>query len=377
MTDTADPGPDATIGERLDATTSEAGETAVERSATAPPARAADGPPDSGIVIPSSTGLEDDDPRREKRAERAVSLLFQLSAVTTIGFLVVYWVGNVHKQTYTPWLGGLIGVSLTLIGAGFILWAKTLFPDEEAVQERHSLYDEREHQVTGEVLMSGLAETQVFKRPLLRRSLLGSVTLLGLPAVFVLRSLAPTQPRKAFEHTHWQPNDRLFDAEKAMPIQLDDDTKGIVLPIGGFVTVVPESAFTYVDTKDTEGKVLEHDLVLDQEVAADSVTMLIRIRPDDFRGPRTIRKDTVEGHVAYSKLCTHLGCPVSLYEQQTHKLLCPCHQSQFLVTEGARPVFGPAARSLPQLAIYVDSEGFFRARGDFNQPVGPGYWERS
>jgi ubiquinol-cytochrome c reductase iron-sulfur subunit len=376
MSDTPDPGPENTIGERLDAPEA-SDSTALERSAAAPPARSADGPPDSGIVLPDTGGVEDDDPRREKRAEILVSACFQISAVTTIGFLVVYWVGNVHKQDYTPALGTLIGLSLVLIGAGFILWAKTLFPDEEAVQERHTLYDERENQVTAEVLMAGLAETQVFKRPLLRRSLLGSVGLLGLPAVFVLRSLAPTQPRKAFEHTHWKPNDRLFDAEKVQPIQISDASKGIVLPIGGFVTVVPESAFTYDETRDTAGNIIERTAVLDQEVAADSVTMLIRIRPDEFVGSRTNRAETVEGHVAYSKLCTHLGCPVSLYEQQTHKLLCPCHQSQFLVTEGARPVFGPAARSLPQLAIYVDDEGYFRARGDFNQPVGPGYWERS
>jgi ubiquinol-cytochrome c reductase iron-sulfur subunit len=81
--------------------------------------------------------------------------------------------------------------------------------------------------------------------------------------------------------------------------------------------------------------------------------------------------------VAYSKLCTHLGCPVSLYEQQTHKLLCPCHQSQFLVTEAARPVFGPTARALPQLAIDLDADGYFIALGDFSEPVGAGYWERN
>ena len=82
------------------------------------------------------------------------------------------------------------------------------------------------------------------------------------------------------------------------------------------------------------------------------------------------------GSIAYSKICTHVGCPVALYEQQTHHLLCPCHQSTFDLADSARVVFGPAARPLPQLALAVDSEGYLVAQSDFDEPVGPSYWER-
>ena len=93
--------------------------------------------------------------------------------------------------------------------------------------------------------------------------------------------------------------------------------------------------------------------------------------------PATGQEDFGYGdYVAYSKICTHAGCPVSLYEQETSRILCPCHQSQFDVTEGAKPVFGPATRSLPQLPITVDDEGYFVARGDYPEAVGPTYWNR-
>ncbi|MFC7587604.1 ubiquinol-cytochrome c reductase iron-sulfur subunit [Nonomuraea antimicrobica] len=80
--------------------------------------------------------------------------------------------------------------------------------------------------------------------------------------------------------------------------------------------------------------------------------------------------------MAYSKICTHVGCPAALYEQNTHHILCPCHQSTFDATDGAKVIFGPAARPLPQLPITVDSEGYLIAQGDFEVPVGPSYWER-
>jgi ubiquinol-cytochrome c reductase iron-sulfur subunit len=104
--------------------------------------------------------------------------------------------------------------------------------------------------------------------------------------------------------------------------------------------------------------------------------MLIRLRP----GTEVVKRAGFENHnygdyYAYSKLCTHLGCPTSLYETQSQRILCPCHQSQFLATEYARPVFGPAARALPPLPITVNDEGYFVATGDM-PPVGPAFWER-
>jgi ubiquinol-cytochrome c reductase iron-sulfur subunit len=113
--------------------------------------------------------------------------------------------------------------------------------------------------------------------------------------------------------------------------------------------------------------------------AADAATMLIRLRPEQVAvlRPRAGQAGFAYGeYVAYSKICTHAGCPVSLYEQETSRILCPCHQSQFDVTQGAKPVFGPATRPLPQLPLEVDAEGYFVAASDYIEAVGPTYWNR-
>ena len=104
-------------------------------------------------------------------------------------------------------------------------------------------------------------------------------------------------------------------------------------------------------------------------------------RPADARlteaNAKPINKGSQWGNlVAYTKICSHAGCPASLYEQQTNRLLCPCHQSQFQITDNARPVFGPASRALAQLPIDVDGEGYLYARSDYPVPVGPAFWER-
>ena len=102
----------------------------------------------------------------------------------------------------------------------------------------------------------------------------------------------------------------------------------------------------------------------------------MRLDPDKLEVSPGREDWNVDGIVAYSKICTHVGCPVALYEQHTHHLLCPCHQSTFDVTREAKVVFGPASHPLPQLPITVNEEGFLVARSDFQEPVGPVYWER-
>ena len=361
-----------TIGERL-------GTPSLERAAAAPeaehvgPVRTEEAPA-APVADASAT-----DEAKAKRDELIVAAMFTLSGAVAVFFVAYYWIANLHDRWYNQILGLSLAVSLTLIGVAAIYWVKTLMNDEEAVQDRHSLYDQRENDAAGQVFVEGVADSGFLKRPLLRRTFILSQVPLIVAPVVLLRSLAPTQPAKEFEHTHWKPGDRLFDAQKFQPLQLLDPTKGVTLDIGGFVTVLPESALSIEEVKDVNGNVIERRTVVDRDIEADSVTMLLRLDPTDFdpENHRTDYRYVVQGHVAYSKLCTHLGCPVSLYEQQTRKLLCPCHQSQFLVTEGARPVFGPAARSLPQLPIMVDEEGFFRCVKDFDQPVGPGYWERT
>jgi ubiquinol-cytochrome c reductase iron-sulfur subunit len=111
--------------------------------------------------------------------------------------------------------------------------------------------------------------------------------------------------------------------------------------------------------------------------ASDAPVMLIRLRPDQQVVHRNGQEDFNYGDFyAFSKICSHLGCPTSLYESQTNRILSPCHQSQFLATECARPIFGPATRPLAQLPIAVNNEGYLVTKGDFAEPVGPAFWER-
>jgi ubiquinol-cytochrome c reductase iron-sulfur subunit len=103
---------------------------------------------------------------------------------------------------------------------------------------------------------------------------------------------------------------------------------------------------------------------------------MVRMDPRDLKESEARKDWSYEGIVAYSKVCTHVGCPVALYEQQTHHLLCPCHQSTFDLTNECEVIFGPAARPLPQLPITVDDEGYLVARSGFHEPVGPTYSQR-
>jgi ubiquinol-cytochrome c reductase iron-sulfur subunit len=126
------------------------------------------------------------------------------------------------------------------------------------------------------------------------------------------------------------------------------------LQVGGTLTAFPEGA----------------------QQAGDSQVVLIRLNEGELR-PRPGRETwSPRGYVAYSKVCPHVGCPVGLYQADTHELLCPCHQSTFDVLDGARPSFGPATRSLPQLPLAIDGQGFLTAQADFDEPIGPGFWNR-
>jgi ubiquinol-cytochrome c reductase iron-sulfur subunit len=304
------------------------------------------------------------EPRKEdlseaeaRAAERKVAALFVLSFLAVIGFVITYFAApfkftardNVY---FTPLLAIFMALALGGIGAGAVKWAKTLMVDEEAVQERHGFAsDPAEIDATGAAIMQGLEQTGLPRRKLLRNTLLlgaGSLAILPIPLLLDLGPYAHKE--RALRETAWKKGVRLV-RRNGTPIRLGD------LALGALETVYP----------DVPGGI--H--------MADSPTMLIRMRPEDLK-PRKGREDwSVQGHIAYSVICTHLGCPVKLYEQQTHHLFCPCHQSTFDASNGAKVVFGPAARSLPQLPIYVDDEGYFVAQGDYPEPVGPSYWERN
>ena len=295
-------------------------------------------------------------PAESKSAERKVSALFLLSVLGVVGFVVVYVVGEEtydqpNNWLFTPLLGTFMAIALFGIGAGAVLWAKLLMPHEEAVQERHDLASsDEERAATASALKEGLAQANVGRRPLLLGSLAlggGALALLPIPLLFGLGRFQNKEIKLAT--TGWAEGVRLI-RQNGTPVRLGDLVVGAV-----------ESVFPDVD----------HGTKL-----ADSPALLIRMRPEDLELDGEQAEWTYEGHVVYSSVCTHLGCPVKLYEQQTHNLFCPCHQSTFDAAHGAKVIFGPAARPLPQLAISVDEDGYFVAQGDFAEPTGPSYWER-
>ena len=306
---------------------------------------------------------EDVDKRKERTAERWVATWFGLSVLGTLVFVVMNFAGNSHRQYYTPVLGASLCLALSALGIGVIHLAKRLMPDEEAVQEREPHFSKpEEREATEAAFARGFAETGLGSRPLVRRSLLGAAGALGLIALVPVLNFGHLVGRspKFLNSTRWRKGMRMVNQD-GVPVKLGD------VAAGGLYTLFPGIP--------KEGSPKEYE-VPDIATKADSTILLIRLRPGENRPVKGRENYTYASHIAYSKICTHAGCPVSLYEQQTHHLLCPCHQSIFDVIDGGRPIFGPAARSLPQLAIDVDSEGYFIAQGDFSEPVGPSFWER-
>jgi len=318
----------------------------------------------------------DDNPAAARRAERQVATMFGLSMLATLVFIVSYFAipdesvfflpGVGATKTQNVVLGLSLGLAILLIGLGAVHWAKTLMSDEEMVEERHeqaSSPEQRAAAVAG--VSAGVASTQMNRRPLIKYSLGGALGLFALPlGLQMVGSLGPA----TIDHlraTAWDPElnggkpIRLMRDPEMTPIRLDQVTNGAVFH------VMPETLQKYID----EGK---HVL----EERAKAAVILIRLDPDLI----TVQKEKdwgVDGTVAYSKICTHVGCAVGLYEQQTHHLLCPCHQSTFDVTQDCKVIFGPARRPLPQLKITVDDAGYLVAPEGFHEPVGPSFWERA
>jgi ubiquinol-cytochrome c reductase iron-sulfur subunit len=303
---------------------------------------AADDRPDVEDVELPPDASDDDRARKGERVELGASACFVVAMVAALGLAVVYWQGG---QTQLE--GALLAVVSGGIGVGIVLWAKHFMPGEEVSEDREPLpSSEADRAAFAHDFEVG--ESTLRSRRLLLTSAIGAATAFGAALLFPIRSLGPRAGGGLKRTAYGGGGVRVVQADGA-PVKPDQ------LPDDSVVTVWPE------------GHVED----------ADAPTLLIRTRSDQGFKPRAGRDDwTVEGIVAYSKLCTHVGCPVGLYQAEEGLLLCPCHQSTFDVLDGARPIFGPAARSLPQLPLDVDDDGYIVARGDFSSPVGPGFWDR-
>jgi len=316
--------------------------------------------------------------KAERRMVRSISLLFLISGLFGLAFLVFYIVwpwkfemGHTRSDYYTPILGVTLGISLFALGIAILAWAKKLLPHELSIQQRHgdpSSDDER--LITGQTMMYVADELGVQRRPLLKGAIVLGMAPLGLaaaaPLVGGLIKNPHGDPEPMMYRTGFNPVPNgnkpvRLTREDGSPIRPED------VSAGGQLTVYPGIP---------GGATNKY---------ADSPTLLIHLRDDDALTARTAADGDKNGrnkgsmwgnYVAYSKICTHAGCPASLYEQQTNRLLCPCHQSQFNIVDNAQPIFGPATRRLPMLPLTVDDEGFFVATSDFKDTVGPDFWER-
>ncbi|WP_375485448.1 ubiquinol-cytochrome c reductase iron-sulfur subunit [uncultured Jatrophihabitans sp.] len=322
--------------------------------------------------------------KAEKRVERAVALTFGISALAGVGFIVAFVALPYHWHLpgtpqnfrfYTPALGALLAVMLIFMGVGLVLWAKWLMPEEEAVQDRHDdPSTEQDKLMTEATLLSGLEDTGLPRRGLILKSLgLAGGALAAVPLVALVGALVKNPGNKLF-HTQFRPNKKLFPPNGHVPI-VDIDFRRIGpddLEPGGLLTVFPG-----IHQDDADG--------FNGITDASSPTLIIRLKPGQKVKARKGQAgwgyptDNPE-FVAFSKICTHAGCPASLYEQQTSRLLCPCHQSQFEVLQDAKPVFGPASRSLPKLPLGVetgdDGKQYFVALSDYHEAIGPAFWNR-
>jgi ubiquinol-cytochrome c reductase iron-sulfur subunit len=251
------------------------------------------------------------------------------------------------------------------IGVGAIQWARKLMNDEELIEMRHrasSTDEDREEAVA--LFRAGVSDSGIGRRPLIRNTMLGAFATLGLPLVLLLRDLGPL-PGSALAHTVWKKGMRLTNDVAGTPIKPEE------VEIGQLINGEPAVFYA----KNAEGEP-EYEGVRLNQAKTKAAIVIVRMKPEDIHPSKDRENWGVEGILCFSKICTHVGCPISLWEQQTHHLLCPCHQSTFDLADNGKVIFGPAARSLPQLPITVDSEGYLVAQSDFTEPVGPSYWER-
>jgi quinol---cytochrome c reductase iron-sulfur subunit len=291
---------------------------------------------------------------KAKRYERVIAALFMLSMLASIGFIAAYVGLRVHSVDgalrSNLALGLAMSVAFLAMGAGAVLWVRHLMPHVELTEARKPLASTETDRAEFSQTFTEGADASGFKRPLLRRSLIAATVPLAAAPVLLLRDMGP-QPGTSLRHTVWRRGMRLVVYGPNTPLRPADFSTP-----GQMITVVPDG---YADN---------------QDVLAKATTIILKFRPGELQPP-TVMNWTVDNIVAYSKICTHVGCPVALYEQTTHHILCPCHQSTFDATRGATVIFGPAARPLPQLPIGTDAQGFLIATSDFHAPVGPAFWE--
>ena len=315
--------------------------------------------------------LADVDTAAADRVARQVVFMFALVPVMAVLFVLAYYLiprdmaidfGPLHSSAKHVAMGLTLGIGILLIGLGTQQWARQLMSNTEIVEQRHPTETPEEgKQEIMRQLDDGIAESGVPRRKMLLLTALGAIGILAAPAIVLLTDLGPVAGpnyrRRTYETTLWEEGIRLVNDITYAPIKASE------LVIGQLVNGAPENL------KDLHGTEFNN-------AKAKCPIVIVRMNPADIKIMDSRRDWQVSGILAYSKICTHVGCPISLWEQQTHHLLCPCHQSTFDLADSGKVVFGPAARALPQLPIKVNDQGYLVARSDFTVPVGPSFFER-
>jgi ubiquinol-cytochrome c reductase iron-sulfur subunit len=340
--------------------------------------------------------------KAEKRAERAVAYWLLLGGLSGLALLLIFlfwpWEykggetsGHFWYDLATPLYGLTFGLSILAIGIGAVLFQKKFIPEEISIQERH---DGSSPEIQRKTVVANLTDA-LEGSTLKRRKLIGLSLGIGLGAfglgtliAFVggliknpWRPVVPTaEGDKAVLWTSgWTPRFKGETIYMARATGRPGESPFVKMrpediDAGGMETVFPWRE------SDGDGTTVEsHERLSEIAMGVRNPVMLIRIRPVDMA--KVVKRKNQESFnfgelFAFTKVCSHLGCPSSLYEQQSYRILCPCHQSQFDALHFARPIFGPAARALAQLPITIDQDGYLVANGDFIEPVGPAFWER-
>jgi ubiquinol-cytochrome c reductase iron-sulfur subunit len=344
--------------------------------------------------------------RAEKRAERGVALWLLLGGAFGLALLLIFlfwpWEykpretpGSLLYTVATPLYGFTFGMSILCIAIGAILYQKRFIPEEISIQDRHDGRGAGSSEIDRKTVVANL--TDAYEGSTIgRRKLVGLSLGMGLGA-FGLGTLVAFAG--GMIKNPWKPVVPTADGMKAVlwtsgwTPRYHGETIFLARATGShsgapFIKMRPEdmdagameTVFPWRES-DGDGTTPESKEKLTAiHLGIRNPVMLIRIRPSDM--PRMVKRQGQESFnfgefFAYTKVCSHLGCPSSLYEEQSYRILCPCHQSQFDALHFAKPIFGPAARALAQLPITIDTNGYLVANGDFAEPVGPAFWERT
>ena len=310
----------------------------------------------------------DVDPAQERRAERQVTGMFLTAALLFVLFVVAYFAVEVDAIIFdysasNIALGVTLGGGLLLIGMGIIQWAKKLMADHEMVEMRHPAASSKEdREAVMKDINAGIEESTLGRRPMIRNSLLLSLGALAAPSVVLLRDLGPLPYDQ--ESTVWEPGMRVVNDVSGLPIRPSE------IEVGQLVNAQP--AIFFPQDGEEEAEISGHAQLAPKAKAA---VIVVRMRPEDITPEAGKENWGIDGILCFSKICTHVGCPISLWERQTHHLLCPCHQSTYDLADNGKVIFGPAHRPLPQLPLMLDSEGYLVAQSDFVDIQGPSYPE--